>query len=67
MSPYQSVSARDAVGLMTAWAACPDGPPDLLVAYLRQHLDESPPEFKLAAAVERHGYDESVRCAASAP
>ena len=52
MSPYQCVSARDAVGLMTAWAARPDGPPDLLVDYLRHYLDESPPEFKLAAAVE---------------
>ena len=52
MSPYQAVSARDAVGLMTAWAACPDGPPELLLDYLGQHLDESPHEFKLAAAVE---------------
>ena len=49
-TPAQSV--RDAVGLMTAWSAQPDGPPDLLIKTLRGHLDTRPPEQALVAATE---------------
>ena len=43
---------QDAIGVMTAWAARPDGPPDLLVDCLRRHLDDRPPEEALVAATE---------------
>ena len=49
-TPAQSV--RDAIGVMTAWSAQPDGPPDLLIETLRRHLDTRLPEQALAAAVE---------------
>ncbi len=49
-TPAQSV--RDAIGVMTAWSARPDGPPDLLIETLRRHLDSLPPEQALAAATE---------------
>ncbi len=43
-------SARSAIELMTAWLDSPDGPPDLLIDCLCNHLKESPDE--LTAAVE---------------
>ena len=43
---------RNAIAVMTAWSAQPDGPPDLLVDCLRQQLDTHPPEQALAAAAE---------------
>jgi hypothetical protein len=43
-------SVREAIEVMTAWLAEPDGPPDLLAFTLRQHLDDCPPEQALAAA-----------------
>jgi hypothetical protein len=43
---------RDAIAVMTAWSASPDGPPDLLVECLRGHLDDRPAEDALAAATE---------------
>jgi hypothetical protein len=43
---------RDAVGLMTAWSAQPDGPPSLLIEVLGEHLDKRPPELALAEATE---------------
>ena len=43
---------RDAIAVMTAWSAQPDGPPDLLMSCLRQHLDTQPPEQALLAAAE---------------
>jgi hypothetical protein len=49
-TPAQSV--RDAIGVMTAWSARPDGPPDLLIETLRSHLDRRPPEQALVAATE---------------
>ena len=49
-TPAQSV--RDAIGVMTAWSARPDGPPDLLIETLRRHLDTRLPEQALAAAME---------------
>ena len=49
-TPAQSV--RDAIGVMAAWSASPDGPPDLLIETLRRHLDSRPPEQALAAAFE---------------
>jgi len=49
-TPAQSV--RDAIGVMTAWSAQPDGPPDLLIETLRRHLDTRLPEQALAAAME---------------
>jgi hypothetical protein len=49
-TPAQSV--RDAIQVMTAWSARPDGPPDLLIETLRGHLDTCPPEQALAAATE---------------
>jgi hypothetical protein len=49
-TPAQSV--RDAVAIMTAWAAQPDGPPDLLIECLRRHLDTRSPEEAVAAATE---------------
>jgi hypothetical protein len=49
-TPAQSV--RDAIGIMTAWSALPDGPPDVLIDTLRRHLDGRPPEQALAAATE---------------
>jgi len=50
LSPAQSV--RDAIGLMTAWSAQPDGPPDLLIQTLCGHLDARPPAEARAAATE---------------
>jgi hypothetical protein len=32
-------SARSAIDLMTAWLDTPDGPPDLLIARLRNHIE----------------------------
>ena len=49
-TPAQSV--RDAIRVMTAWSASPDGPPDLLIETLRRHLESRPPEQALAAAFE---------------
>ena len=49
-TPAQSV--RDAIGVMTAWSARPDGPPDLLIETLRRHLNTRLPEQALAAAME---------------
>ena len=49
-TPAQSV--RDAIGVMTAWSAQPDGPPDLLIETLRRHLEMRPAEQALAAAFE---------------
>jgi hypothetical protein len=43
---------RNAIAVMTAWSAQPDGPPDLLIDCLSQHLDTEPPEQALAAAAE---------------
>ena len=43
---------RDAIAVMTAWSAQPDGPPDLLMSCLRHQLDVQPPELALAAATE---------------
>jgi hypothetical protein len=37
---------------MTAWAASPDGPPDLLFDCLRRQIDERPESERPAAAVE---------------
>jgi hypothetical protein len=47
-SPAQSV--RDAIEVMTAWSAGPDGQPDLLIDCLCRHLETRPPEQALAAA-----------------
>jgi hypothetical protein len=47
-TPEQSV--RDAIEVMTAWSAQPFGPPDLLMACLRRHLDTLPPVHALASA-----------------
>ena len=52
MPTTRAQSMRDAIALMTAWSAQPDGPPDLLINCLRQHLDTHPPEEALAAAAE---------------
>ena len=49
-TPAQSV--RDAIEVMSAWLAQPDGPPDLLIECLRRHLAKRPPEKALAAATE---------------
>ena len=49
-TPAQCV--RDAVGLMTAWSAQPDGPPDLLIEVLGRHLGSRPPAEALAGATE---------------
>lgn len=50
MLPTPEQSVRDAIEVMTAWAAQPHGPPDLLIACLRRHLDTLPPVQALAAA-----------------
>ena len=52
MQTSQAQNMRDAIAVMTAWAAQPDGPPDLLIDSLRLHLDTQPPELALAAAAE---------------
>jgi hypothetical protein len=52
MSSTPAQSVRDAIGVMTAWSAQPDGPPDLLIETLRSHLNARPPEQALAAATE---------------
>jgi len=52
MCSTRAQSVRDAIGVMTAWSARPDGPPDLLIETLRRHLDTRPPEQALAAATE---------------
>jgi hypothetical protein len=49
-TPAQGV--RDAVALMTAWSAQPDGPPDLLIEVLGVHLDNRAPVVALAEATE---------------
>ena len=43
---------RDAVGLMTACSAQPDGPPDLFIEVLGGHLGSRPPAKALAEATE---------------
>jgi hypothetical protein len=48
----QAQNMRDAIAVMTAWSAQPDGPPDLLMSCLRQQLDKERPELALAAAAE---------------
>ena len=50
MSTTQSESVLNAIELMTAWSARPEGPPDLLVHCLHRQLDQRP--ASLAAAVE---------------
>ena len=52
MQITRAQSMRNAIAVMTAWSAQPDGPPDLLIDCLRQHLDTQPPEHALAAAAE---------------
>jgi len=52
MQTTRAQSMRNAIAVMTAWSAQPDGPPDLLIDCLRQHLDTQPPEQALAAAAE---------------
>ena len=52
MQTTRAQSMRNAIAVMTAWSAQPDGPPDLLVHCLRQQLDTQPPEQALAAAAE---------------
>jgi hypothetical protein len=49
-TPAQSV--REAIELMTAWSARPDGPPDLLLECLARHFDERAPEQALVGATE---------------
>jgi hypothetical protein len=49
-TPAQSV--RDAIGMLTAWSAQPDDPPDLVIETIRRHRDTRPPEQALAAAME---------------
>jgi len=43
-------SSRNAIDLMTAWLASPDGPPDLLQLRMR-HLIQGHPHGSLAGAV----------------
>ena len=52
MQTTRAQSMRNAIAVMTAWSAQPDGPPDLLIDCLRQHLDTQPLEHALAAATE---------------
>ena len=52
MQTTQAQSMRNAIAVMTAWSAQPDGPPDMLIDCLRQQLDTQPPEQALAAAAE---------------
>jgi len=52
MQTTRAQSMRNAIAVMTAWSAQPDGPPDLLIDCLRQHLGTQPPEHALAAAAE---------------
>jgi hypothetical protein len=52
MHTTRAQSVRDAIGVMTAWSAQPDGPPDLLIDCLGHHLGGHPPEQALAAATE---------------
>ena len=52
MQTTRAQSMRNAIAVMTAWSAQPDGPPDLLIDCLRQHLDSQPPEQALAGAAE---------------
>ena len=49
---HRPVGARHAIELVTAWLDSPDGPPDLLVDYLRCHLGEHPPVGEQARAME---------------
>ena len=52
MQTSRAQNMRDAIAVMTAWSAQPDGPPDLLMSCLRHQLDVQPPELALAAATE---------------
>jgi hypothetical protein len=52
MHTKPAVAVRDAVGLMTAWSAQPDGPPDLLIEVLGGHVGSRPPESALVQATE---------------
>ena len=45
MQTTRAQSMRNAIAVMTAWSAQPDGPPDLLIDCLRQHLDSSHPSM----------------------
>jgi hypothetical protein len=52
MQTTRAQSMRNAIAVMTAWSAQPDGPPDLLIDCLCEHLDTEPLEHALAAATE---------------
>ena len=52
MRTMPAEAVRHAVGLMTAWSAQPDGPPDLLIEVLGGHLGSRPPAKALAEATE---------------
>ena len=52
MQTSRAQNMRDAIAVMTAWSAQPDGPTDLLMSCLRHQLDVQPPELALAAATE---------------
>ena len=52
MRTMPAEGVRDAVGLMTAWSAQPDGPPDLLIEVIGGHLGSRPPAKALAEATE---------------
>jgi hypothetical protein len=44
--------AQRAVELMTAWAASPEGPPDLMLDCLRRLIDDRPQDERPRAAAE---------------
>ena len=52
MGTTPAESVLNAIEVMSAWAAEPDGPPDLLMDCLGRHLDERPPDEALMAAAE---------------
>jgi len=52
MGTTPAETVLNAIEVMSAWAAEPDGPPNLLIACLGRHLDERPPDEALIAATE---------------
>ena len=52
MTTVPAESIRDAIELMTAWSASPEGPSDVFKNVLSRHLDNRSPEEAASTSVE---------------
>jgi hypothetical protein len=52
MATVPAQNIRDAIELMTAWTASPEGPGEVFQGVLSRHLDNRPPEVAAATSVE---------------